>query len=154
MKRQQLNQLLSRMLDSHEKISDLNFTPGKPPQVVCSGELVPVLPSMGCLTPFQTETIALGLLGTNVKQTRTLLENGACDLSYALGSRARFRVNIFSSFGRYSIVLRRLSVNIPHIQGMGLPPTFFKIANEENGLVFFTGATGVGKTTSLAAILN
>ena len=142
------------MLDSHENISDLNFTPGKPPQVVCAGELLPVLQSMGVLTPFQTEIIALSLLGGNAKQIQTLLENGACDLSYALGVRARFRVNIFSSGGQYSVVLRQLSVQVPTIKGMGLPSIFFNIAGEKNGLVFFTGATGVGKTTSLAAILD
>jgi twitching motility protein PilT len=75
-------------------------------------------------------------------------------LSYELPGKARFRVNIFSQRGSYSIAFRKLEPKIPTIKELGLPDAFAEIAEEKNGLVVFTGATGTGKSTSLAAILN
>jgi twitching motility protein PilT len=86
--------------------------------------------------------------------TETLLSSGSCDLSYSLPGKARFRVNIFSQGGNISIVLRKLESKIPTIEERSLPKTMYKIAQEKNGLVFVTGATGSGKTTSLAAVLD
>jgi twitching motility protein PilT len=84
----------------------------------------------------------------------TLIRTGSCDLSYGLPGKARFRVNIFSQTGHYSIVLRQLESKVPTIRDMKLPESFFDVAKELNGIVIFTGATGTGKTTSLAAILE
>ena len=97
MKKQQLDYILSKMLDSHDNVSDLNFTPGKPLQVESSGQLVTVNvePEFKILTPFQTEVLALNLINNDRKLTETLLREGSCDLSYQLGIKARFRVNIF-----------------------------------------------------------
>jgi len=67
---------------------------------------------------------------------------------------ARFRVNIFSQLGQYSIVLRKLESKIPSYAELELPEAYYKIANEINGIVLVTGATGTGKTTSLAAVIN
>ena len=108
MKKQQIDHILSRMLDSHTNVSDLNLTPGKPLQVESSGQLVPVEiePAYAVLTPFQTEIFALNLMNNNRKLTETLIREGSCDLSYQLGTKARFRVNIFSRSGKYSIVLK------------------------------------------------
>ena len=75
-------------------------------------------------------------------------------MSYGLPGKARFRVNIFSQGGNISIVLRKLESKIPTIEERALPKTMYNIAQEKNGLVFVTGATGSGKTTSLAAILD
>ena len=86
--------------------------------------------------------------------TETLLREGSCDLSYALEGVARFRVNIFSQRGCYSIVLRKLETQIPTVEDLKLPPVFYKMAEEKNGLILVTGATGSGKSTSLAALLN
>lgn len=156
MKKQQTDHILSKMLDSHENVSDLNFTPDKPLQVESSGQLVPVKmePDFNILTPFQTEIFALNLINNNRKLTETLIREGSCDLSYQLGSRARFRVNIFSRSGKYSIVLRKIETKIPTIEELNLPSAFHKMAEERNGIIFITGATGSGKTTSLAALLD
>jgi twitching motility protein PilT len=156
MKKQQIDHILSKMLESHDNVSDLNFTPGKPLQVESSGELVSVniQPSFEILTPFQTEIIALNLINNNRKLTETLIREGSCDLSYQLGDKARFRVNIFSRSGKYSIVLRKLETKIPTIKELNLPKAFYTMAEEKNGIIFVTGATGSGKTTSLAALLD
>jgi len=156
MKRQEVDHILTRMLDSHSNVSDLNLTVGKPLQVESSGELVPVNlgSSFQRLTPFQTEIIALNLIGQDRRLTETIINTGSCDLSYTLPGKARFRVNIFSQSGYYSIVLRQLESKIPTIRDMDLPESFYKIAQERNGIVFVTGATGSGKSTSLAAVLE
>jgi len=156
MKKQEIDHILVRMLDSHREVSDLNFTVGKPMQVESAGELIPVdiKPDFKVLTPFQTEILALNLINQDRRLTKALLETGSCDLSYSLPGKARFRVNVFSQGANLSIVLRKLESKIPTIDGRGLPKSMFKIADEKNGIVFVTGATGSGKTTTLAAILD
>jgi twitching motility protein PilT len=156
MRRQEIDHLLTRMLDSHSNVSDLNFTVGKPLQVESAGELLPVdiKPPIKTLTPYQTEAVALNLINGDRRLTETLLRTGSCDLSYSLPGKARFRVNIFSQTGQYSIVLRQLESKVPTIRDMKLPESFFDISKELNGIIIFTGATGTGKTTSLAAILE
>ena len=156
MKKQEIDHILTKMLDSFDNVSDLNLTVGKPLQVESSGELIRVdtSPEFRELTSFQTEILALNLIGNNRRLTETLLRTGSCDLSYTLPGKARFRVNIFSQSGNYSIVLRKLESRIPTITEMSLPKAFFKIAREMNGIVLVTGATGSGKSTSLAAILD
>lgn len=156
MKKQEIDHILTRMLDSYSNVSDLNITVGRPLQVESSGELLPVdiKPPIGQLTPFQTEIFALNLIDGDRRLTDTLLRTGSCDLSYSLPGKARFRVNIFSQSGHLSIVLRQLESKVPTIRDMKLPESFFEMAKELNGIVVFTGATGTGKTTSLAAILE
>jgi twitching motility protein PilT len=156
MKKQEIDHILTRMLDSHKNVSDLNLTVGKPLQVESDGELVAVemRPPFKELTPFQTEIFALNLMNQDRRLTRTFLNSGSCDLSYSLPGKARFRVNVFSQSGYSSIVLRKLESKIPTIEELNLPGAMHKIAKEKNGIVFVTGATGSGKTTSLAAILN
>ena len=156
MKKQEIDHILTRMLDVSENISDLNITVGKPFQVESSGQLVGVdiEPHFYELTPFQTEIFALNLINQDRRLTETLLMEGSCDSSYELLGKARFRVNIFSQMGNYSIVLRKLESKIPTLQGMELPGAFKKMSLEKNGIILVTGATGSGKTTSLAAVLN
>lgn len=156
MRKQEIDYILARMLDSQNNVSDLNLTVGKPPQVESSGKLVPVEidPPIKELSPFQTEIFALNLIGNDRRLTNILVETGSCDLSYTLPGKARFRVNVFSQSGNYSIVLRRLETTIPSISELGLPKAFMEIPRTLNGIVFITGATGTGKTTSLAAVLS
>jgi twitching motility protein PilT len=156
MKKPEIDHLLTRMLDSYSNVSDLNITVGRPLQVESAGELLPVemKPPIKSLTPFQTEIIALNLIEGNRRLTENLLQTGSCDLSYSLPGKARFRVNIFSQSGHFSIVLRQLESKVPTIRDMKLPESFIEMAKELNGIVIFTGATGTGKTTSLAAILE
>ena len=156
MKKQEIDHILVKMLDYHREVSDLNFTVGKPMQVESAGELIPVdfKPNFKALTPFQTEVIALNLINQDRRLTQALLTTGSCDMSYGLPGKARFRVNIFSQGANISIVLRKLESKIPTIEERELPKTMFQIAKEVNGIVFVTGATGSGKTTTLAAILD
>ncbi len=156
MKKQEIDHILVRMLDYHRDVSDLNFTVGKPMQVESAGELIPVdiKPAFKALTPFQNEILALNLINQDRRLTEALINSGSCDLSYGLPGKARFRVNIFSQAGNLSIVLRKLESKIPTIEERSLPKTMYQIAQEKNGLVFVTGATGSGKTTSLAAVLD
>jgi len=144
------------MLESHDNVSDLNITVDKPFQVESSGELLPVSlnPPIQQLTPFQTEILALNLINRDRRLTRALLSEGSCDTSYQLAGKARFRVNVFSQKGCYSTVMRQLATRVPTIEELGLPPAFSKMADERNGIILVTGATGTGKTTSLAAVLN
>lgn len=156
MKKQETDHILTRMLDSYSNVSDLNITVGRPLQVESAGELLPVdiKPTIKYLTPFQTEVLALNLIDGDRRLTETLIRSGSCDLSYSLPGKARFRVNIFSQSSHLSIVLRQLESKVPTIRDMKLPPSFVDMAKELNGIVIFTGATGTGKTTSLAAILE
>ena len=156
MRKQEIDHILLRMLESHGNVSDLNLTAGKPLQVESSGQLakVDLEPDVEVLTPFQTEVFAMNLINQDRRLTEILLNKGSCDLSYALGDKARFRVNIFSQSGKYSIVLRKLETKIPTMKDLNLPKAFKKIAAEKNGIVFVTGATGSGKSTSLAAVLD
>ncbi len=144
------------MLNTYDGISDLNFSVGRPLQVEDFGELKPVYvdPPIEELTPFQTEQIALVLMQGNCRLMRDYLLAGSCDCSYALADEARFRVNIFRQQGHFSIVMRKLQAVIPSFESLGLPEVFGEIAKEKNGLILVTGATGSGKTTTLAAILN
>lgn len=156
MKKQEIDHILTRMLDAHRNVSDLNWTVGKPLQVESAGELIPVdmEPRFDNLTPFQTEIFALNLINQDRRLTEKLLAEGSCDLSYHLAGKARFRVNVFSQSNNISVVLRKLETKIPTIRELELPDVFYKIAEERNGIVFVTGATGSGKSTSLAAILD
>ena len=156
MKQQELDYVLTSMLKAYDNVSDLNFTVDKPCQVEASGQLKPVLggPLPKKLTPFQTESIALNLIKGDRRLLKNLLSQGSCDISYQLAGKARFRVNIFSQRGCYSVVMRQLSTRVPTIREMGLPNAFYRMAEERNGIVLVTGATGSGKSTSLAAVLD
>ena len=156
MRKQEIEHIMTRMLDSHSNVSDLNVTVGKPFQVESDGVLYPVElnPPFRALTPFQTEVFALNLLNRDRRLTDALIREGSCDLSYQLPGKARFRVDIFSQKSNHSVVLRKLETKIPTCRELKLPEAFFEIAQERNGLVLATGATGTGKSTSLAALLN
>ena len=156
MRKPEIDDLLAAMLESHDNVSDLNVTVDRPLQVESAGELVavPVDPPIENLTPFQTEIFALNIINSDRRLTEHLVHTGSCDTSYFLPGRARFRVNIFSQRGNTSMVLRKLETNIPTIDGLKLPDAFKKMPSERNGLILVTGATGSGKTTSLAALLN
>jgi twitching motility protein PilT len=156
MRKAEIDHLVGQMLTSYERLSDLNVTVGRPLQVETDGVLKParINPEVGALTPFQTETFALNLIGSERRLLKDLLFMGSCDLSYSLPGVARFRVNIFSQRGCYSTVMRKLESAVPTIAGLELPPVFREMAAEKNGIVLFTGATGTGKTTSMAAILE
>jgi len=156
MRRAELDALLRDMLASHEGISDINFTVGRPYQVEAYGELkvVEVNPRIYTLTRFQTERIALNIIGHDRRLLKDLATKGACDCSYALGDEERFRVNIFRQRGSLSIVMRKMASEMPTIESLSLQPIFYEMCREKNGLILVTGATGSGKTTTLSAMLD
>jgi twitching motility protein PilT len=144
------------MLKTYDGISDLNFSVGHPLQVEDFGELKPVYvdPPIEALTPYQTEQIALTIMQGNRRLIYDYLTSGSCDCSYSLNEEARFRVSVFRQQGSFSVVLRVLEASVPTIESLHLPNLFKEVAKEKTGLVLVTGATGSGKTTTLAAILN
>jgi twitching motility protein PilT len=156
MRRPELDYILNTMLESQPEVSDLLFTVDKPFQVESFGDLLPVTtdPHIEKLTPFQTETLALNLIGENQWHIEDLLRRGSCDASYSLADKARFRVNIFSQRSQYSIVCRKLNTTIPTLEALELPEIIKLLPQEKTGLVLVTGATGSGKSTTLAAVLS
>jgi len=156
MRKAEIDDILSAMLDSHDNVSDLNVTVDRPFQVESAGQLVgvPVTPSIENLTPFQTEIFALNLINGDRRLCQLLVEQGSCDTSYSLPGKARFRVNIFTQRGNSSVVLRKLETRIPTLEELKLPDAFGKMTGEKNGLILVTGATGSGKTTTLAMVVN
>ncbi len=147
--------LIQQMLDSGGGISDLIFSPGRPPQVERYGELVTVpVAELPALTPEDTAGIARDLIRDNDTYLRTLADTGATDLSYALPDRCRFRVNVFRQRGSFAIVMRMIAQKIPSIEELGLPPAIADCSTLKNGIVLVTGPTGSGKSSTLAAIID
>ena len=151
---EELDKLLTALITSSEGISDILFVAGKPPQVEVYGRLhaaegvtEPVLNSD------RIQGLALAIISNN-KLLEDLATNGSCDCSYSLAGVCRFRVNIFRQNGNHAMVLRRLSSEVPTMEKLKLAPVFYDIIKEKTGLVFVTGGTGSGKTTTLAALLN
>jgi twitching motility protein PilT len=155
MKNFNLDAILEAMLKISDRVSDLNFSVGRPPQVEIDGQLVPVnFPGLPRLTPFQTEIIAMQMLRGDRDLTRTLLANGSVDLSYSIPGKTRFRVNVFAQRGTYAIVLRVIPEGIPTLESLNMPAELFNVGKLKNGVVLVTGPTGSGKSTTLAAIIN
>jgi twitching motility protein PilT len=156
MRRPELDYLLTAMLDSQPDVSDLLFTVNKLLQAESFGELTVVQcePPIERLTPFQTEMIALNIMGDNQWHITDYLRHGSCDTAYTLTDRARFRINIFAQRGNTSIVLRKLNTAIPTLESLNFPEIIKEVPREKTGLVLVTGATGSGKSTTLAAVLH
>jgi twitching motility protein PilT len=144
------------MIQSAEGISDLLFVAGKPPQVEVHGALESLAFEWpeSVLTGERIESLASAIINNNAKLMRDLAERGSCDCSYALENFCRFRVNIYRQNGSHAMVLRRLQAEIPSLASLHLPAAFHEIVKEKTGLVFVTGGSGNGKTTTLAALLN
>src|SRR5438552_16758828 len=155
MKNFNLDAILEAMLKISDRVSDLNFSVGRPPQVEVDGQLVPVnFPGLPRLTPYQTEMIAMHMLRGDRELTRTLLQSGSVDLSYSIPQKKRFRVNIFAQRGTYAIVLRVIPEGVPTLDSLKLPQEVANVCKLKNGIVLVTGPTGSGKSTTLAAIIN
>ncbi len=132
------------------KASDLHLKHGRPPIVRIDGELRPFeLPKLSgtyiesLLTPIMSSVVLKQFADTN-----------EADFSYYLENEARFRVNMFRQRGEVGAVLRRIPLEVPTVEKLGLPAVINKLADEENGLILVTGPTGSGKTTTLAAMIE
>ncbi len=147
--------IVATMLQVSKNVSDLIFSPGRPPQIEVSGQLKEVnIAGVGKLTPDVTRRIAMDLIGKNELVGSKLESEGSTDLSYGLPGIARFRVNIFRQRGSVAIVMRVIPQTIPDFKTLNLPPQLGDIADLRNGIVLVTGPTGSGKSSTLAAILN
>lgn len=144
------------MLESGEGVSDCLFIHGKPPLVERYGKLheMPMEEPGAALQPAHIDSIAALLIAGSERLQSDLQNTGSCDTSYALPGVARFRVNIYRQNGNHGIVMRKLQSAVPSIESLGLPPIFHQMVLEKFGIIFFTGSTGSGKTTTLAALLN
>src|SRR5271167_4259679 len=147
--------LLGAMLRAAEKISDLIFSPGRPPQVQVYGQMIPVqVPGLTFLTADDTRHIAADLIGDNKQAITALRENGACDISYGLPGVARFRVNIFIQRGSCAVVMRVIPTAIPDFASLRMPPQLSEVTRLRDGIVLVTGAAGSGKSSTLAVLLD
>jgi twitching motility protein PilT len=149
------SQAVQQMLSVSDKVSDLIFSPGRPPQVELIGKLTPVrLPGLELLTPAHTAAIAKALIGNHKAAEESLETNGSADLSFSLTGLSRFRVNIFKQRGTFAIVMRVVPNRIPSFEDLGLPTVLSEIAELKNGIVLVTGPTGSGKSSTLAAVID
>jgi twitching motility protein PilT len=149
------SQVVQAMLSISDKISDLIFSPGRPPQVELIGKLSPVnLPGMEMLTPAHTAGIAKALIGSNKQAEESLEKYGSADLSFSLTGLSRFRVNIFKQRGTHAIVMRVVPNEIPTFEQLGVPEVLREVVELKNGIVLVTGPTGSGKSSTLAAIID
>jgi twitching motility protein PilT len=147
--------LLGAMLRATDHISDLIFSPGKPPQVQVFGQLIPVqVPGIVNLTSDDTRQVAAELIGDNKQAVATLREHGSCDISYSLPGVARFRVNIFIQRGSCAIVIRVIPTSIPDFASLRLPAHLSDVAKLRDGIVLVTGPAGSGKSSTLAVLLD
>jgi twitching motility protein PilT len=145
--------LLAAMLKTSSKISDLFFSPGKPPLVEINGKLAPMGTSRA-LSCDDTRRIASDLIGNNQHAQGNLKELGSCDVSYSLPGAHRFRVNVFMQRGSCAIVMRVIPGAVPEFDALNLPAELNKIVGLRNGIVLVTGPTGSGKSSTLAAIID
>jgi twitching motility protein PilT len=147
--------LLAGMLRASDKVSDLIFSPGRPPQVEIHGQLTAVeIVGSGVLTADDTRRIAADLIGTNKQAIGTLREQGSCDVSYGLAGMARFRVNVFIQRGSCAIVMRVIPTVIPTLGSLRLPAQLEDAADVRNGIILVTGGTSSGKSSTLAALVD
>ncbi len=143
------------MLRASDRVSDLIFSPGRPPQIELGGKLHPVeIAGLEKLTPAHTAGIAKIIIGNHQNAAESLEKNGSADLSFSAPGEARFRVNIFKQRGTHAIIMRVIPTRPPNFQDFDLPPQLKEIADIKNGIVLVTGPTGSGKSSTLAAIID
>jgi len=147
--------IISAMLRTSRRASDLIFSPGRLPQVEANGQLIAVkIPTVGILSAEDTARIAADLIGGNKQAVEKLREQGSCDISYSLPKLSRFRVNIFTQRGSCAIVMRVIPSTVPTFEDLHLPSQLHDLTKLRNGIVLVTGPTGSGKSSTLAAILD
>ncbi len=154
MARQVLDAVVGAALSAAPDASDYLFLAGAPAGALRDGAFAPLaLPGLGGpLAPAQTEALARGIVGADERLLADLRRRGACDAGYAHPAGTRFRVNVARAADSLGLVLRRLPARPPRLDSLGLPPVFSRMAALGEGLVLVVGATGSGKSTTLAAL--
>src|SRR5437016_13992218 len=146
-----LGKVLQQMLGVSDKVSDLIFSPGRPPQVELVSKLQGVpIPGLEKLTPAQTYAIAKLIIGNHETSIESLEKYGSTDLSFGVPGLSRFRVNIFKQRGTYAIVMRVIPPRTPRFDDFDLPDQLRQIVELKNGIVLVTGPTCSGKCTSMS----
>lgn len=143
-----IHDLLRAMIAKHA--SDLFITAGFPPAFKMDGKMTPV--SNQSLTPQHTQELARALM--NDKQAQEFEASNECNFAISPPGIGRFRVNAFVQQSRVGLVLRTITTTIPKIEDLGLPPVLKDVVMTKRGLVIVVGATGSGKSTTLAAMLG
>jgi twitching motility protein PilU len=143
-----IHELLRAMVA--KKASDLFITAGFPPALKLDGKMTPV--SNQSLTPQHTQELARSLM--NDKQAQEFEASKECNFAINPPGIGRFRVNAFVQQARVGIVLRTITTAIPKMDDLGLPPVLKDVAMSKRGLVIMVGATGSGKSTTLAAMIG
>jgi twitching motility protein PilU len=143
-----MHELLKLMLSKNA--SDLFITAGFPPAIKVDGKMVPV--SNQILTPTHTQELARGMM--NDKQAAEFEGSRECNFAVNPPGLGRFRVSAFVQQARTGMVLRRITTDIPQFESLGLPPILKDVVMSKRGLVIFVGATGSGKSTSLASMIG
>jgi twitching motility protein PilT len=156
MNKEEFDRLLEAMTQHADGVSDLLFVAGRPLQMEIQGDLKPFVDGQSepVLNSARIESMARIIINNNQRLLQDLKERGSCDCAYTLGNLCRFRANIYLQNANYAMVLRHLKPLIPTFDSLHLAPVFHEIIKEKNGLIFVTGGTGMGKTTSIAAMLN
>lgn len=134
----------------HKGGSDLFITAGMPPSMKVNGRLKPV--SQSTLTPEQAREIVLGVM--NSDQRREFDAQHECNFAISAQGVGRFRVSAFYQRNHCGMVLRRIETQIPTVEALSLPPIIKNLAMTKRGLIIFVGATGTGKSTSLASMIG
>jgi twitching motility protein PilT len=142
-----LRTLLEEMV--RYKASDLHLKCGSPPALRVNGVLRKT--ALDSLMPDDTMAMAIEMLPPRYTE---IPEIGSLDFSYAIPGVARYRVNVFHQRGNISIVIRRVSFELPDFDELNLPEAIEGLANNERGIILVTGVTGSGKSTTLAALIN
>jgi len=156
MDRATVDALLAGMIQSADHVSDLVLIEGKTPLVESHGRLqeFPIDTPGSALTSQIVEAMADYIIDGNERLLSMYAGSGSCDTSYEVPGIARFRVNIYRHNAGRALVMRKFPSSIPTLEGLALPGIFREILKERNGIILVTGATGSGKTTTLAAMLN
>lgn len=151
---QSFHNVLKHMIAAGENVSDLIFSPGRPPQVELSGDLEGVhIAGLEKLLPPHIRAFADIMLAGNEQGLEAFEKKGSADISYGVPGLCRFRVNIFKQRGSHAIVMRVIPTSPPDWRELNLPEAVMNSAELKNGLVLVTGPTGSGKSTTLAAII-
>jgi len=146
-----LNALLKAVVDSGA--TDVHLKLGLPPVIRCDGELGP-LEGWNPLTEAHLEVVLQGVTARTPKRLDLFREKGELDTSYMAPDLARFRVNGFKQRGTTSFAFRVIPTEVPGFEQLRLPEGVRRLAEESRGLILVTGATGSGKSTTLASLIN